>query len=103
MRGHWRDVRERARRLVIGYLTEEMESDVQSLGARPADLDNALAKCRQQALRVEQCRLRQGHGKKTPHPEAGVDEGDGDGTVEGVGDGPSAGAPEHGSAPVSLM
>lgn len=96
-------MRECTRRLVIGHLTEEMDGDVQSLGTRPAHLDNALTKRRQQPLRVEQCRLRQGNGEKTPHPEAGVDEGDGDGTVDGVADGASAGAPEHGSAPVSLM
>ena len=94
---------DRARRLVIGHLTEEVDGDVQSLRTGPAHVHNAFTKSRHEAFRIEERRLPERNGEKAPHPAAGVDECDGDGSADGVGDGVSAGAPEHGSAPVSLM
>ena len=89
------------RRLVIRGLTEEMDGHVQRLRTRPPHLYHPLSKVRQQKLRIGECRLGERDGEKTSHPGAGVGER-GDVTVEGVVDGAGA-APEHGSAPVSLI
>ena len=96
-------MRESARSLVVGCLTKEMDGHVEGLGTRPAHVHDAFTECGKQVLRVVQRRLRERHGQETSHPDAGVDACDGDGTADGVDDGATAGAPEHGSAPVSLM